>query len=288
MSELHLCPICGREAMDLQVGKCTCCGADFGGVNAELYHIACERLRGELKQLDELKAGLEEAREEKEANIARLYGQDKLDIAKEAFNKGYEAGLCVNDIGEVVWENECQLAMDRQEADNGLYKVGEMGLCYQHPEVEVQVRISSWDRSAKHEIFSKLEGVPVRVTIKRVPGPSKKLGWTCKIQDGWEVKVIPDGFWDQIKALETVEEKFELIAGLENLTGHLAHGTKVLAMGIAGWAPGEVKMGMKSEFLSSPHVESKGFVWPLKEATDERKCWVTSSQINKKVFEMIK
>jgi hypothetical protein len=90
---LRLCPICGREAMDLQVGKCTCCGVDFGGVNAELYHIACERLRGELKQLDEMKASLGKIRREKEAGIAKRFGQHKLDLAKEAFNKGFEAGL---------------------------------------------------------------------------------------------------------------------------------------------------------------------------------------------------
>lgn len=168
--ELHLCPICGREAMDLQIGKCESCGVDFGGVNAELYHIACERLRGELEQLDELKADLEEIRKEKEADIARVFGQDKLDIAKEAFNKGYEAALCQDGDGEIVWENECQLVIQEREADNGCYKTGEMGLCDPKNLTEVQVSISSYDRSAKHEVFSKLEQVPVRITLRRVPG----------------------------------------------------------------------------------------------------------------------
>ena len=138
------------------------------------------------------------------------------------------------------------------------------------------------------EFVGKFKPAEVELKVKDVAGPSKKMGWTCKIQDGWEVKLVPEGFWDKIKALETDREKLDLIAGLENMAGHLAHGTEVLVMGISGWAPGTVQMGRKSEFLSSPHVESKGSVWPLKEATDERGCWVTSSQINKKVFEKIK
>ncbi|MHC4507733.1 MAG: hypothetical protein ACYTAO_02080 [Planctomycetota bacterium] len=69
---------------------------------------------------------------------------------------------------ELVWANECRLVIN--DESNGLYKTGEMGLCDPKDLSEVQVRISSWDRSAKHEVFSKLEGVPVRITIERVPG----------------------------------------------------------------------------------------------------------------------
>jgi hypothetical protein len=72
------------------------------------------------------------------------------------------------DAKKQVWANECRLVIS--DESNGLYKTGEMGICYPKDDREVQVRISSWDRSAKHPEFSQLEGVPVRVTIERVPG----------------------------------------------------------------------------------------------------------------------
>lgn len=71
-------------------------------------------------------------------------------------------------VPELVWQNECQLVFDDVFDDR--YKVGEMGLCCPKEDVEIQVKITSWDRSAKHEVFSKLEGVPVRITIERVLG----------------------------------------------------------------------------------------------------------------------
>lgn len=117
---MRLCPICGRKAMHpagnpAKAGVCEACGANLGGVNADLVRAARERMEGEL-----------------------------------------------------VWENECQLVLE--EESNGLYKVGEMGLCHPKEDRELQVRISSWDRTAKHPEFSQLEHVPVRVTIRRVPG----------------------------------------------------------------------------------------------------------------------
>lgn len=66
-----------------------------------------------------------------------------------------------------VWANECQLVL--REFNNGAYRTGDMGLCHDDGQ-EIQVRISSFDRSCQHEIFSKLKGVPVRVVISRVPG----------------------------------------------------------------------------------------------------------------------
>jgi hypothetical protein len=72
---------------------------------------------------------------------------------------------------EKVWVNECNLVITDE---TGQYKTGEMGLSYSGPRKtkEIQVRISSWDCSGEHPEFSKLEGVPVRITIERVPGGS--------------------------------------------------------------------------------------------------------------------
>jgi hypothetical protein len=68
---------------------------------------------------------------------------------------------------EFVWQNECRLVLGGCE--DGKYKTGEMGVC--HPDgSEVQVTISSWDERARHVHFHQLEGVPVRITIERVPG----------------------------------------------------------------------------------------------------------------------
>jgi len=119
---MRLCPICGRKAMHpagnpAKAGVCDACGANLGGVNAELIRAARRRVEGEL-----------------------------------------------------VWENESQLVIRESAADNGCYKVGETGVCDPRNLSEVQISISSYDRSAQHEVFSKLEGVPVRITIVRVPG----------------------------------------------------------------------------------------------------------------------
>lgn len=81
-------------------------------------------------------------------------------------HNAFVAGAEHNQDGELVWQNECQLVLsDPYEGS----KQGQMGLCHPSGE-EVQVDIYSHDNSGKHEIFSKLERVPVRVTIRRVPG----------------------------------------------------------------------------------------------------------------------
>jgi|GEM_PF-5792998 len=89
----HLCPICGREAMDLQIGRCTHCGLDLGGVNADIYYAACDRLREDTRQLEELLDQLKGEKVEIERDISERFGKDKLDIAKGAFDKGFEAGI---------------------------------------------------------------------------------------------------------------------------------------------------------------------------------------------------
>jgi hypothetical protein len=66
---------------------------------------------------------------------------------------------------KLVWRNECRLVFWEEDED---HLIGEMGLCYD--DSEVQVRISSYDITGKHEVLSKLEGVPVRITIEVIPG----------------------------------------------------------------------------------------------------------------------
>lgn len=122
------------------------------------------------------------------------------------------------------------------------------------------------------------------VKTETVEEKSKKLGWTCCERHGWEVKVVPEDFDQRLATLSEDQDKMELISSLENLT-ELLQGQKVLVMSITGWCYGTVML--QGRYLSSPHVESHGSVWPLEMADDERKCWVTSSQINKKCFEMI-
>lgn len=78
---------------------------------------------------------------------------------------------------ESVWQNECRLVVTR-EGDDGKPNTissrrGEMGLDHivrgQRSALSFRVTIESFDPEGKHEVFSKLEGVPVRVEIFRVP-----------------------------------------------------------------------------------------------------------------------
>ena len=66
---------------------------------------------------------------------------------------------------EVVWENECQLVFSARPGEEW----GEMGLCYpnENPVREVQVRVRE---TGGKTVLDQLRGVPVRITIERVPG----------------------------------------------------------------------------------------------------------------------
>jgi hypothetical protein len=124
----------------------------------------------------------------------------------------------------------------------------------------------------------------IDLKVETVESKSKKLGWTCCIRDGWEVKIVTEEFEKRLAVLNDDKDKLELIYSLDNMT-ELHQGQKVLVMSITGWCFGTVML--RSRYLSSPHVENRGSVWPLKEAEDERECWVTSSQINKRCFDMV-
>jgi len=77
-----------------------------------------------------------------------------------------------------VWSNECRLVIHR-EGDEGKpgtvsSRRGEMGLDHfvegRRSALSFRVTIESIDPTGEHELFSKLEGVPVRVVVYRVPG----------------------------------------------------------------------------------------------------------------------
>jgi len=79
---------------------------------------------------------------------------------------------------EVVWSNECRLVIHR-EGDEGKpgsisSRRGEMGLDHfvegHRSARSFRITIESMDPEGKHETFSKLEDVPVRVVVYRVPG----------------------------------------------------------------------------------------------------------------------
>lgn len=72
---------------------------------------------------------------------------------------------------EIVWENECHLVLSKNSkmGADPTRSSGTMGLDYPDG-TYIRVNINSYDPSKKHEIFSRLEKVPVRVTIRRVPG----------------------------------------------------------------------------------------------------------------------
>ena len=116
--------------------------------------------------------------------------------------------------------------------------------------------------------------------IEVVEGLSKKMDikWTVSERSGWEVKIPCADFDQEIGKLQTDEDKYALINSCENLTT-LQEGEKVLAMGIMGWAMGEVRVD--GPLWSSPYVETRGSVFPLSMCEDDRACFVTSSQINK-------
>ncbi|MHC4507730.1 MAG: hypothetical protein ACYTAO_02065, partial [Planctomycetota bacterium] len=80
---------------------------------------------------------------------------------------------------------------------------------------------------------------PEDLKVEDVDQPSKKLGWTCYEQRGWEVKVPSADFDKEIIKLDGDRAKLALIDSCENMT-ELRHGKKVLAMGITGWVRGQV------------------------------------------------
>lgn len=112
---------------------------------------------------------------------------------------------------------------------------------------------------------------------------TEKIGWTCHERRGWEVKIITPEFVQKIIECGDDEEKSELINACENMT-EAKEGTRVLVMGIMGWVRGVVRE--KGELVHFWHVDAGGSVFPLELASDERCCWVTTSQINKRVFEI--
>ena len=83
-------------------------------------------------------------------------------------------------------------------------------------------------------------------------------GWSCQIQDGWEVKVVSEDFDQRLDALTKDADKLDLVHSLENLT-KLCHGQKVLVMSITGWVFGMVML--RGTYFSGPHVESCGSIW---------------------------
>lgn len=111
------------------------------------------------------------------------------------------------------------------------------------------------------------------------------IGWTCSELQGWEVKVIFDDFDQKIMRCADENKKIKLIESCENMNVIKA-GKKVLVMGITGWVRGIVVES--GDLWSNWHVDTGGSIFPLKPADDERICWVTTSQINKKCFEKIK
>jgi len=125
------CPLCGRDSMDHR-GVCDACGADLGGVNMDLIRAARARIK-----------------------------------PRVSYPGVYVEELPLPPQSEVVWENECQLVFHDSHGPSA-----EMGLCYQcdDPEIgdrEVQVHITE---TGKPVLFPKIKGVPVRITISRVPG----------------------------------------------------------------------------------------------------------------------
>lgn len=122
--------------------------------------------------------------------------------------------------------------------------------------------------------------------VEDVYEPSKKLGWTCELRTGWEVKVFTDDYVDRMMDTDKDdnEAKTKIIESLPNLVD-LEDGQVVLVMSIMGWVSGNVRL--TSDIFAGPHVESGGHVFPLRFTDDDRKCWVTTSQINKAVFDLI-
>jgi hypothetical protein len=124
------------------------------------------------------------------------------------------------------------------------------------------------------------------VKVEEFREPSKKMGWTCKELKGWEVKVPSADFDKEIMKLSDDQDKLRLIDSCENLT-KLRQGKKVLVMSITGWVRGKVVIE-GGQYSDSPYVESGGSIFYLEMAEDERNCFVTTSQINKACFDMVK
>jgi hypothetical protein len=78
--------------------------------------------------------------------------------------------------GEVVWQNECKLVSEEiglvYKGDLPAYahtRRGQMGVNHYDGQ-NIYVCIESHNEDGKHDIFESLLGVPVRITIERVPG----------------------------------------------------------------------------------------------------------------------
>lgn len=127
----------------------------------------------------------------------------------------------------------------------------------------------------------------MQVGIEEVKDPSVKLGWTCSLKTGWEVKIFTEDCIERMTDTEDgdIEAKNRIVESLPNLT-ELEDGKIVLVMSIIGWVSGNVRL--RSDLFGAPHVESGGHIFPLSRAEDDRDCWVTVSQINKSVFGLLR
>lgn len=103
----------------------------------------------------------------------------------------------------------------------------------------------------------------------------------CRELHGWEVKEYTPDLGQRLEQCSTYAERHALIAQLENMVDAQA-GKDVLVMSLTGWARGVVVA--ESGSLPFKHVDSGGCVFPIEMADDERRCWVTTCQVNKKVF----
>lgn len=165
----ELCPICGKEAMEAS-GYCGACGADLGGVNVMLV-LAARRRLGKEGGVDWDKLAKEICGEHFDSGTTtRAYEAMKARIEEELRNAFVAGKECAQD-GEVVWENECHLVLSKNSrmGADPTRSNGTMGLDYPDG-TYLRVNIQSYDPKQKHEIFGRLEKVPVRVTIRRVPG----------------------------------------------------------------------------------------------------------------------
>jgi hypothetical protein len=161
-----------------------------------------------------------------------------------------------------------------------------LGLKYEHP-VELiradQPYLISLPRPFKEISIGCHE---MDVKVEDAEEPSKEMGWFFREQRGWEVKVPCEGFDQKIMECVDDEEKLALISSCADLV-ELDHDQKVLVMGITGWIRGRV-VATGFEYFGEPYVDTGGSVFPLYRADDERFCWVTTTQITKRCFDMIK
>lgn len=103
----------------------------------------------------------------------------------------------------------------------------------------------------------------------------KQIGWQCWEHPGVEIYAKPN-------ILPNNEEEWQALLKEPLKDPNLKPGTEVLIWGFGGLASATIVVEKDTHY-----AETASSIWSLKYATDDRKCWTSLCEINKKAIEKL-